>query len=150
MEGKILKLKEGAIAGDVGRVAHLLNQLELDWNMDKLKTLFDEATIEEIRKIDLSQCLGEDKLLWIASKSGIFSSRSAFNLLAEADEEATSIGIWKDIWHSKIHERLKLFLWRLTFNYLPTKINIRNRIQKGRRGLCPLQGGRRDCYPSFH
>lgn len=44
--------------------------------------------------------------------------------------------LWERLWKSKLHDRLKIFLWQLASNVLPIKALVANR----------LGGGETDCY----
>ena len=44
---------------------------------------------------------------------------------------AASDPIWHKLWKSKIHERLKTFVWRIGCGILPTNLNIFSRMSKG-------------------
>lgn len=37
-------------------------------------------------------------------------------------------GIWKSLWKSKVHERLKIFGWRILANALPTRELLGRRL----------------------
>lgn len=98
LEGKIPSLKSGALIGDVDRVAHLLKQpisSKPSWNVEKLRALSDEDTVVEICELELCQGPGEDKLLWTASNSGIFSSKSDADLLNDSLLDIGHNGVWK-------------------------------------------------------
>lgn len=47
-------------------------------------------------------------------------------------------GLWSSLWKSKLHQRLKLFLWRVLSNMLPTKeaLNIRILMDNLSCGVC--------------
>lgn len=47
-------------------------------------------------------------------------------------------GLWSSLWKSKLHQRLKLFLWRVLSNVLPTKeaLNIRILMDNLSCGVC--------------
>nr|XP_048325739.1 uncharacterized protein LOC125421294 [Ziziphus jujuba var. spinosa] len=49
------------------------------------------------------------------------------------DQSRESEAIWKNLWNIKMHERLKMFLWRVLSNVIPTRDLIFTRIGKGDR-----------------
>lgn len=138
MEGKIPKIKDGASVEIINRVAHFINHESHELDIGKLRILFDEETIANVCKLDLDY-MEEDKLLWTATKSRVFSTKSVYSSCMRVKLETTVYEVWKKIWTSKLHERLKLFLWRLASDCLPTKANIWGRTHKGD-NICILCG----------
>lgn len=110
MEGRSPKPKDGANLEGTNRVANLLNLHDFSWNMYKLQSLFEDPIIEEICKIEINPGFREDKLLWVDADSGDFSTRSAYNLLVQDSHGMLVSGIWKKLWQSNLHERIKIFL----------------------------------------
>uniref|UniRef100_A0A2N9HCG5 protein-disulfide reductase n=1 Tax=Fagus sylvatica TaxID=28930 RepID=A0A2N9HCG5_FAGSY len=79
----------------------------------------------------------QDKWIWTKSTSGEFSIKSAYGILCNNADLGSSNPIWELIWKSHIHERLKMFLWRISSNLLPTKDNL-DRFIDAEDQLCPL------------
>ena len=52
--------------------------------------------------------------------SGIYSTKSAYNLLMEADRAVTEDNVSKIIWKLKVPPRAIAFTWRSFKNRLPT------------------------------
>lgn len=69
-----------------------------------------------------------DKLIWKGNEEGKFSVRSCYRTLFEGDQSIGRIFSWEKLWKLKIHERLKLFLWRVKSNVIPTREVIANRL----------------------
>ena len=80
-----------------------------------------------------------DKWFWAISLNGEFSVNSAYCAL---NGEASSLGRntvkWK-IWKSKLHERLKMLLWRIASEILPTREQL-GRFYMDLEESCPLCG----------
>lgn len=112
LEDNTLKPKPEASFERIQKVALLINHSnsEASWNLDMLIYLFDEETVNEIRKLKPTHGANEDKLLWTATSSGTFSTRSAYTILNENNTRGATNRVWKKLWKSKIHERLKIFL----------------------------------------
>nr|XP_048336943.1 uncharacterized protein LOC107411956 [Ziziphus jujuba var. spinosa] len=64
----------------------------------------------------------EDRLIWIGNSNGRFSVKSAYKL--EFEKNIPESPWWKHLWSSKLHERLKIFMWRLANKSLPTASNL--------------------------
>jgi hypothetical protein len=96
----------------------------LHWDINKLNNLFDPPTIQAILKIHLSTSHSQDKIIWAPNKSGIFSVKSAY-LQAQLPNLLNTGPLlrkdWKHLWRLKIHERLKLLLWKIAWDILPTR-----------------------------
>lgn len=82
------------------------------WNWNLLSNLFDPMIVNNVRKICWSNNEVEDMLIWIGNKTGYFSMKFAFTFSFWKNLDPSPW--WKCIWSSKIHERLKFFLWKLS------------------------------------
>ena len=95
--------------------------------------LIVEATA--ILGIPLSSTRAEDKLIWMATPNGCYSTKSAYHLLS--NEVAKKIPgpsntsahkkFWLDIWQSKVPNKIRHFIWRAANESLPTKKNLLQR-----------------------
>ena len=47
--------------------------------------------------------------------------KSCYRLISESDNSSGSVSLTRNIWKANIHERLKMHLWRIAFNLLPTR-----------------------------
>jgi hypothetical protein len=78
-----------------------------------LQHLFDYVTIREILKINLATT-SEEKHIWTISSNGLFSTKSAHNLISSQRYSTTtgplSAQEWKIFWKLNLNDRLKLFL----------------------------------------
>ncbi|XVF22870.1 hypothetical protein REPUB_Repub12eG0208500 [Reevesia pubescens] len=71
---------------------------------------------------------GDDKTIWTGSSNGVFSVKSAYDLMVSASHQSP---VWNQIWKLDVLPRVKSFLWLLNHNRLLTK------EQCHRRGLLP-------------
>lgn len=62
----------------------------------------------------------EDKLMRWENKEGRFSVSSCYNINVVIPD-ANDPGLWEGIWKLKIHDWLKLFIWRVMTRVIPTK-----------------------------
>ncbi|XP_041011347.1 uncharacterized protein LOC121255133 [Juglans microcarpa x Juglans regia] len=61
------------------------------------------------------------------SQRGVFSVKSAYAALANENDHAVNINHainWKNLWKLKVQDRLKMLLWKISPNLLPTKALI--------------------------
>ena len=113
-------------------VSQLINPSHKGWDCHKLRNLFDEQTVKAIQRIPISFHSQADKWIWTATSNGKISVKSAY-WLGRRENRPTSQDVSRaEIWKTKIHERLKMHLWRFAANCFPTKslltryINIRD------------------------
>jgi hypothetical protein len=102
--------------------------------VDLVRSLFDEDTTSKILQVPLSRLGGEDFASWPHAKFGSYTVRSAYNLARSesffaaqsnsgrglsstvADEER----FWKKLWKIKAPGKMKITLWRLAHDCLPS------------------------------
>jgi hypothetical protein len=110
-------------------ISDLIHLVTLTWNVSLLYFLFDSFTVPEVLKIPIRTI--SDALLWIALASGIFTTKTAHHLYTSFRpppvSPVTSIS-WKGLWKLKLNHRLKLFLWKMVWNIVPTKDRISQSI----------------------
>lgn len=56
-----------------------------------LRRLFDEPIISEVLAVPLNSCATRDRLMWMATKSGAYRVRSAYNLIRESENPQHSM-----------------------------------------------------------
>lgn len=112
-------------AGAVRRVAEFLNPLPFEWNEGKLRETFESGMVDSILNLDLPTISRDDCLIWSRNSNGKFSIQSCHSSPPTNDE---SNKIWKLLWKSPLHERLKLFCLRVVSGLLPTKSILNQRI----------------------
>jgi ribonuclease HI len=133
--------------GEDLKVEDLIDPMSNQWDLEVLQGLFYEEDVKDIMKIPI--CRGmEDHVAWHPDKKGLFSVKSAYHLgmslKAHKRGVASSSGtiqeidpLWKQLWRMKLPGKVKIFLWRLARNSLPTRMNIsRKKIELDTR--CPM------------
>ena len=119
-------------------VSHLLNPNELRWDDEKLNTLFNEWSAKAIRSLPFRPRLTEDRWIWVKSSIGNFSIKSTYWLHSGSSINERANGIWAaEIWKLNIHERMKMTLWRIAANVLPTRDKL-HRFNSQVSQLCSL------------
>jgi hypothetical protein len=100
-----------------------------------------------ICNIPISPQRQEDKLVWVGTRNGEFTVKSAYHIAKEKmdrNKGSTSspdscTKFWKTIWKVQAPLVVKVFLWKACTNILPTKHNLyKKRITEN--SLCPLYG----------
>ena len=91
--------------------------------------LFDCESAKAILSIPIPIMSKLDKLIWAPNSKRVFTIKSAYRI----DNEITSITPptcipWKKLWKARAPERLKMFLWRLGSNVLPTNEYLMQRM----------------------
>ena len=104
-----------------------------DWDKEKLLDIFEPLSVAAILKLSWPNIQCEDKLVWIGNSNGVFSVNDCYLAIFRSVPISEEAKIWENLWNSKLHERLKLFLWRLLVGILPTNLIIFTRTGKG----CP-------------
>ena len=114
-----------------------------DWNLLWRRNLFDNEMgiaskfIEHITAIRLNSNL-KDTWVWRAETNGIFSTKSAYQVIkAEQPYEVQHLG-FHQLWDIKIPPRALSFAWRLLWDRLPTKDNLSRRQIQTDSDLCPF------------
>lgn len=131
MNGKIPKPFEGRSVDGITRVAHFIDQDYRCWDRDLLRSTFPQSIYESICKLELLPIQTEDKLLWVGNKDGRFSIKNCYEVCIMANNLVPPSGVWRAIWRSNLHERLKMFLWRMAAKVLPKRQNLRTKLQLG-------------------
>ena len=105
-------------------VADLMTQGKLGWDMTKLNELFNDATVQAIKNIPCWSLGQEDRWIWLKTNSSELTVKLAYKELTHQDSNPHASTIFGKIWQLPIHERLKMHLWCIASNLLPTKAAI--------------------------
>lgn len=133
------------------KVSVLIDAHSRRWNNTIVDSVFWEHEAAVIKAIPLSDSNCSDKLIWGPSKKGIFSVRSAYHLdfqdklnrNGEWSESSSGSNVqqqwWKTLWSLKCPSKIKMFVWRLCKEALPSRVALK----KGTIidcSVCPLCG----------
>lgn len=117
------------------------------WNSSLVRRVFSDASAKAILNLSLSVGGAGDSLFWPLEDSGDFSVKSAHRALVKhRSPSITPIqsSHWCDLWKLKLHDRLKLLLWKVVWDLLPTKqkvaLRIGGQVQLVDEMLCELCG----------
>ena len=86
-----------------------------------LNDLFDHESVVAIKNIPIWSFGMEDRWTWNKFENEKFSMKSCYYLILEGDNSYGSVSLTRNIWKASTHERLKMHLWRIAFNPLPTR-----------------------------
>uniref|UniRef100_A0A803QEG3 Reverse transcriptase zinc-binding domain-containing protein n=1 Tax=Cannabis sativa TaxID=3483 RepID=A0A803QEG3_CANSA len=126
--------------GRVTKVAELLLDSG-DWDIPKLRTLFDSKTICNIIKGGRPSCLGKDKWVWTKESNGQFTTKFAYLIqaLERSPDCVVAPALWNKLWNSKILERHKVLWGRILSDALPIRTLLAQRMSIEEIS-CPLCG----------
>ena len=124
------KLKVGVAPNNL-LVAELIHLDSRQWDREIFFDLFESQSTIKILNIHIPASSKCDTLCWGQGPSGEFTVKSAYIL--KMQQSSTSLGpmheaYWKMLWKSKMHEWLKLLLWRIVCKSLPAQETLSNRF----------------------
>ena len=133
-------------------VSELIEPSTASWKEELIRAVFTEFDAEAIMQIPLCTRRVEDFWSWGEEPRGNFSVGSAYRMLVrtkhdregwldEAETTSTSEGQskeWKAIWKVAVPSEIKVFLWRLARNSIPSGDVLHRRNMSTTRvcGLC--------------
>ncbi|KAA3480901.1 reverse transcriptase [Gossypium australe] len=111
------------------KVAELISNTERNWNEDLIKNTFPDAEAELILQIPLALEAHDDLLVWNGEATGEFSVRSSYKLLQNSDPTTYALQniykeFYKKIWRIDIPSKIKIFVWKASWNFLSTRVNL--------------------------
>lgn len=120
------------------------------WDEQQVKKSFIALDAQEVLKIKPSERLQEDVLAWAYERHGIYSVRSAYQLLKDEQmAEAMALtgetrsskadSAWKAVWKMPVPPKVRVFWWRVLHDSLPSKAELfRRHVEK--EGFCEVCG----------
>ena len=129
------------------RVCDLLDTNTNWWKTDLVSSIFGVGEAEAICSIPVCPRTRQDKLVWMGTKHGEYTIRSAYHMGKEdgLQDEGSCLnapllaGIWKGVWRVPCARVIKMFLWQACNNILPTKERLFKR-HISEDPLCPICG----------
>ena len=117
------------------RVHELIYTVSGEWDELLIHENFWPIAVDRILQIPIHHQETEDYITWHLTKSGVFTVRSAYRMLADTkrrredwlegragssnyEAEARS---WKSLWSAKVPGKIRNFLWRLAKHSIPTE-----------------------------
>ena len=102
----------------------LFTQDKMGWDVDKLKAFFDIDTVNAIKNIPIAIGVQPHRWAWTKTTTGEFSIKSVYWSGRSLGEHEVFDQLYGNTWKMQLHERLKMLLWRISSNVLPTKDRI--------------------------
>ncbi|OVA03843.1 Reverse transcriptase zinc-binding domain [Macleaya cordata] len=113
------------------------------WNEPLLHSFFPAFEVNAILRIIISYSNDDDRLIWVKTKSGLFSSKSFYTTLlaAQASSSGTESSFpWYTFWKvTNCSPRIKIFAWRLLIGAVAIRAAI-SRFITNISQHCPLCG----------
>lgn len=102
------------------------------WNTELIDQNFFPWEAESIKRIPVSLHTEEDLLIWPRTPDGIYSVKSAYQLLASKSQQAQAGPLdvdagkrfWNGIWKLQVLNKVRHFMWRASSESLPTNSNL--------------------------
>ena len=135
------------------RVADFIDATSATWKVEELRQCFLPMDVEAILEIPLSHRRQGDFWSWHHDRKGIFSVHSAYKMLIATRERreawmehrpSRSNGAqiqkqWSSLWRTRVSSKVKIFLWRLAKQSIPTN-EVRHRRSMPESSGCQLCG----------
>lgn len=127
-------------------VSQLIDHSSREWKTEVINGTFHTADAKRILSIPLAWTPVNDALAWGGEGYGVFSVRSAYKLLQHGLYAPNTNDLQNDynkfyrlLWGLNIPSKIKMVVWKLSWNFLPTLVNLhaRNLVQNCR---CPRCG----------
>ena len=131
-------------------VSTLLSSDGKSWDEEAVKKMFGDEKSRKILEIPLSMEGCTDFASWPFTKNDIYTVRSGYNLARTSSfwQERSNPGrgsssnteaqgkTWRKLWKTQCPERMKIILWRMAHNCLPTGDQLQKRaIQSYKQGM---------------
>ena len=109
---------------------HFIDHASKTWHEDMVKEVFSANDVQEILSIPIPHHPKQDRLIWLPDPKGTFTVKSVHRVaFTQASDGRPVNSLWKDLWKARLPERLKMFLWRIGANVIPTKVNLQRKMQ---------------------
>ncbi|KAL5794824.1 hypothetical protein ACOSP7_003418 [Xanthoceras sorbifolium] len=105
------------------KVASLISPSSHSWDLAKLDQIFVAADRDSILEIPLSFGDCADSLIWHFDKSGEYSVK----LSLSGSSSSPNSKWWLALWNLNIPPKIKIFIWRVCHNAIPSLCNLCSR-----------------------
>uniref|UniRef100_A0A803P096 Reverse transcriptase zinc-binding domain-containing protein n=1 Tax=Cannabis sativa TaxID=3483 RepID=A0A803P096_CANSA len=112
--------------------------------IESLAEWFNPRVGSQIGRVELLSNGDKDNLIWRDSTDGSFTVSQAYLSLIKPRLGRCS-NVWKEIWKAPVHERVKLFLWKVCKDILPCGSRLRTVF--GNESHCTMCSDGEDSIP---
>ena len=110
-------------------VCTFIDEETLCWLEERVREELMPQEANVVLSIPLSNRRPEDTLIWQKSKNAVYTTKSAYRLLADSEalkqpgqsNSTANNGLWKKLWSLDIPNKVKHFLWRAVVNHFPQR-----------------------------
>lgn len=116
------------------KVSNLIDHDNNCWRESLINNIFLPCDAESIMNIPLCSSWPTDILIWHCNSRGIFTIRSAHDMLVNDTQSSGGSSssqdkhLWHSIWGCNVPPQINLFGWRACISTLPTAYNILTRV----------------------
>ncbi|KAA3490640.1 reverse transcriptase [Gossypium australe] len=128
------------------RVAELIDENSKKWKEELIHSTFSPGGANKILHIPLAEEAHDDIVAWSGTPSGEFTVRSAYKLLQCNEVDLRTYPLqtdykkfYKKLWDLNLPSKIKIVIWRISWNYIPTRVNMQLRKLSNIR-TCPRCG----------
>lgn len=148
IEGTISMRPLGSLTDNsIHLVADLIDPVSGQWKEELIRNTFYTPDAEAILAMPRARRMQEDFWAWAWDTKGIYSVKSAYRVLADAQvddqiSEGTSRNSeneWKTLWKLRVLPKIRVFWWRVARGMLPCYGELHRRHIKTKAN-CPLCG----------
>ncbi|MBA0671686.1 hypothetical protein Goklo_024863, partial [Gossypium klotzschianum] len=119
---------------NVELVSDLIEPTSRSWKTELIRNTFQPVVAEQILKIPLAETDQEDLQVWRGEPTVEFSVRSAYKLLHGTNLDPTDLSLqaetktfYNKLWKLHIPTKIKMTIWRISWDYIPSFINLKIR-----------------------
>ncbi|KAA3481359.1 reverse transcriptase [Gossypium australe] len=111
-----------SIGSNDNKVAELNNCQTREWNREVVEYTFGADEADKILRIPLAKYPHDDLLAWRGEPMEVFSVKSSYpNAYAI---QLSYFDFYKKMWCIDLPTKLKVNMWKASWNYLPTRVNL--------------------------
>ena len=104
---------------------HLIDHTSKAWDEDMVKEIFSPEVAQAILTILIPHHPRQDRLIWLPDPKGTFTIKYVHHVAFTQVCDGSPINsLWKNLWKVRLSKRLKMLLWRIRANAIPTGENL--------------------------
>ncbi|KAL8093239.1 hypothetical protein AgCh_035216 [Apium graveolens] len=114
------------------KVAYLFKRNSLEWDKDKINSLFNKEDAAAILNMRIPQHNSADKMAWVHSTDGKYTVKTGYRMWQESYDNQVATGSsngWKRIWKLQVPSKVKFFLWRFCRNNIPVRSVLKRKCR---------------------